>query len=86
LARYFVAYVASVVVDDPQVLNSRAFVEGIDFGDLRFDPESIRTRYALSLVEDESYPWSFDTTVMQRLRSDRGPVVVTQVTNGVVHV
>ena len=86
LARYFVAYVASVVCDDPQVLNSRGFVEGIDFGDLRFDPEAIRARWARRPAGDGAYPWSFDATVLERLRSECRPVMVSQATNGVVHV
>jgi flavin-dependent dehydrogenase len=85
LARYFVAYVSSVVLDDEQVVNNLAFVEGIDFGDLTFEPEAIRARYALCPSEDERYPWSFDTTVLERLRSDGRRVVAPAATNGVVH-
>ena len=77
LARYFVAYVCSVVVDDPHVVNSRSFVEGIDFKDLRFEPESIRASAALCPGDEKPYPWSFDTSVLERLRSQRGPVMIS---------
>jgi flavin-dependent dehydrogenase len=86
LARYFVAYVSSVVVDDPQVLNNRAYVEGIDLDDLSFDPAAMRARYDLCSACDDPQTWSFDATVLERLRTDRGPVGVTQGANGVVHV
>jgi hypothetical protein len=85
LARYFVAYVASVVLDDPQVVNSREFVEGIDLGDLRFDPEAMRARHALCSASDEPYPWSFDTTVLERLRSPRRVVMACQAAHGVAY-
>jgi flavin-dependent dehydrogenase len=83
LARYFVAYASSVVVDDPQAVNSRAFVEAIDLDDLRFDPEVIRSRYEICSSRDEPYGWTFDTTVLERLRSEGGPVLAAQVSNGV---
>jgi hypothetical protein len=85
LARYFVAHVASVVLDDPHVVNNRAFVEGIDLHGLRFDPEAFRARYELCPSRDEPYAWSFDATVLERLRSGRRPVMAAQASNGVVH-
>jgi flavin-dependent dehydrogenase len=85
LARFFVAHVSSVVVDDPQLVNSRAFVEAIDLEDLRFDPEAIRTRYEVCSSRDEPYAWTFDTTVLERLRSEGGLVLAVGGSNGAVH-
>jgi flavin-dependent dehydrogenase len=85
LARFIVAYTASVVLDDPRVVDSREFVEGIDFSDLQFDPQAIRARSVVCSAGPEPYRWSFDTTVLERFRSDRGRVLVSQTTNGVAH-
>src|SRR5262249_43515324 len=85
LARYFVAYVSSVVLDDLQVVNSRACGEGIDLEDLRFAPEAIRARYEPGPSLDEPHAWTFDTGVLERLRAERGPILTAQSSNGVVH-
>jgi flavin-dependent dehydrogenase len=85
LARYFVAYVSSVVTDDPQVVNSKRFVEGISLTDLQFDADAIRGRYALCPANDVAYRWTFDTTVLERLRSGQPAWLVAQATNGAAH-
>jgi flavin-dependent dehydrogenase len=85
LARYFVAYVSSVVADDPQLVDSGSFVRSIDFGRLQFDPESMCAQAALCPPGGDAYAWSFDTTVLNRLRSDRAPCMVSRVNSRAVH-
>jgi flavin-dependent dehydrogenase len=73
LARFVAAHIASVVVDDPRALRDRRYVEGFDLADLRFDPQAMRERWeACSGNGDgETYPWSFCSHVLDRLRPER---------------
>ena len=71
LARFIGAHVASVVLEDPRVLSSRAFVEGLDVAALDFDPESLRRRWQACAGDLELYPWPFDPSVMDRFRTPR---------------
>ena len=45
LMRWTAAHVASVVLGDEAVLTDRAFVEGFDLADLRFDPQAWAERW-----------------------------------------
>lgn len=70
-ARCIVAWTASVVVDDPRVLHSKEFIDGIDIDRLQFDPEALRARWATCEprnAETEPYDWGFDITVLEPLR------------------
>jgi flavin-dependent dehydrogenase len=75
LARYVAAHIASVVVDDPRALVDRRFVEGFDLDDLHFDPDAMRARWKECAGDGagagETYPWSFDPRVLDRLRPAR---------------
>ena len=82
LARFSLAYLSSVVVDDPAAVDHRGFVESIDPGDYPFDPEAIRERWRAARAAEaqageaggsggEPYPWSFDTSVVEKLREAR---------------
>lgn len=68
-ARFLVAWVYSVVSEDPQLLNSRVLVDEIDFSCLDFNPETIaanRERWRQSAGE---WKWSFCTSAMERFRN-----------------
>ena len=70
LARYIVAYVSSVVLADERVLTNRAFVEGIDLQNIRFDPGALYDRYIPCAEVTESYAWSFDPFVLGHLQTE----------------
>jgi flavin-dependent dehydrogenase len=70
LARYIVAYVSSVVLADERVLTNRAFVEGIDLQNFRFDPGAMYDRYVQCAGVTEPYAWSFDPSVLGHLQTE----------------
>ena len=79
LARLIGAHAASVVLDDPRVVTSRRFVEGMDPAALAFDPEAFAERWRACLAEEEAageggeaepWRWSFDAGVLDRFRTD----------------
>ena len=70
LARYIVAYVSSVVLADECVLTKRAFIEGIDLQNLRFNPGAIYDRYVQCAGVTEPYAWSFDPFVLGHLQTE----------------
>jgi flavin-dependent dehydrogenase len=70
LARYIVAYVSSVVLADERVLTNRAFVEGIDLQNFRFDPVAMYDRYVQCAGVTEPYAWSFDPSVLDHLQTE----------------
>src|SRR5215468_8866947 len=70
LARYIIAYVSSVVLADERVLTNRAFVEGIDLSNLRFDPGAMYDRYVQCTGVTEPYAWSFDPFVLRHLQTE----------------
>ncbi len=77
LARFVVAHAASVVLGERRVRSDRGFVQGIDLGAIRFDPEDFAVRWAACEernrsappTETEPYAWSFDPTVLDRFRA-----------------
>ncbi len=75
LARFITAHVAAVVLDDPTILRNRAFVEALDTDAISFDPQGWAATLERCLLQEEtgetaeSYPWSFDPTVMDRFRT-----------------
>jgi flavin-dependent dehydrogenase len=72
LARFCLAYLSSVVVDDPAALHHQAFVAGIDLDDYPFDPEAIRRRWAAARRRRSgTYAWPFDATAMEKFRAAR---------------
>jgi flavin-dependent dehydrogenase len=75
LARFIVAHVSSVVLAERGVLTDAAFVEGIDLGGLRFDPDGMRDRYRAGAGSRGAYAWSFDPFVFDRFRGDRLPAL-----------
>ena len=70
LARYFVAYMCSMVLEDKDVLTNRQFVEQIDLGHLTFDPEAMRRQYEVCADDTEPYAWSFDPSALEAFREE----------------
>jgi 2-polyprenyl-6-methoxyphenol hydroxylase-like FAD-dependent oxidoreductase len=73
-ARFIVAHVASVVVNDERLLTNPAFVKSIDLRRLRFDPDEMQARYAAVKTAD-GYTWSFDPGVLRRFRTESRPTL-----------
>ena len=59
LARYFLAYMCSIVLEDKSVLTNHAFINAIDLGDFAFDVEAIRQHYETHRESGVPYQWSF---------------------------
>ncbi len=87
LARFIVAHISSMVLQDESVLANRAFVESIDLRNFRFDPEELRARYAEFAGATEHYMWSFDSKVLNLFRMDSKsqPSEAYHMPEGVVH-
>jgi hypothetical protein len=80
LARFLVAHVASVALDEPRVVRSRRFVSGIDLEEIRFEPEAWAERWARCEAsgadgagDREVQEWSFDPGVLDRFRTPAAP-------------
>ncbi|MBM3262226.1 MAG: tryptophan 7-halogenase [candidate division Zixibacteria bacterium] len=69
LARFIVAHINADVVGDSRALTNRLFVETIDLNKLSFDVEEIRARYGMYSASTASYEWSFDSCVLDKLRT-----------------
>ncbi|MEM9596873.1 MAG: hypothetical protein AAGD06_21565 [Acidobacteriota bacterium] len=70
MALFIAAHVASVVLDDPKVLTSRAYVEALDVNDLSFDPGAMAARWAEHRDDPGLQEWSFDPFVLERFRTE----------------
>lgn len=68
LSNYIVTYVSSIVLNDPDILTNRLFIEQIDLKSLKFDPEDMRRQALASEGTVEPYVWSFDPYVMEQFR------------------
>ncbi|HRC84290.1 MAG TPA: lycopene cyclase family protein [Thermoanaerobaculia bacterium] len=77
LARFLYARIASVVLDEPRVLESAAFVAGIDPAALRFDPEEMARRWEAARLGPERHRWSFDPAIIERFPTRRLPAAAT---------
>jgi 2-polyprenyl-6-methoxyphenol hydroxylase-like FAD-dependent oxidoreductase len=73
LARFTFAHASSVVLCDECALTNRAFVEGIDPENMRFDPEEIRARYAAHAASEEFYEWRLDPFMLGAFRTPARP-------------
>ena len=83
LARFILAYVSSAVLEEPAVLTSRAFVEGINLKEMRFDPEGMRQRWMSCSGSKERHDWGFDPAALGSFRTPLaqvagGPMPVPQ--------
>src|SRR2546425_2245227 len=67
-ARFIVAYICSIVLQDKQVLMNQSFVSGIRLLNMKFDPVEIRQSYASHAGCGEQYQWCLDPAVMEKFR------------------
>jgi flavin-dependent dehydrogenase len=73
LARFIVAHISSIVLNDRRVLTNAPFIESIGWEDLRFDPDELHDRYRTYAPSDQEYQWSFHPFVLDRFRTDPVP-------------
>ncbi|HEX6464202.1 MAG TPA: hypothetical protein VFZ98_07115, partial [Vicinamibacterales bacterium] len=57
LALYTAAHIYAMVLDAPELVRNRAFLEQLDLERLSFDPERMHSEYALFAASAEPYPW-----------------------------
>ena len=69
LARMIVAWIGSRVVDDPEALHDRAFVDGFDLDNLRFEPEATRRRWSEVRGSAGRKEWRYDPSLLERFRT-----------------
>jgi flavin-dependent dehydrogenase len=69
MARYVTAWIAAHVLEEPELLHRRAFVESLDLARLEFDPEGWRQLREASRGCSDPYPWSLDPEAMRPFRS-----------------
>ena len=84
LARFVVAHVYSVVLDDERALINRAFVQSINPYDFRFDLDAMREHYAKFADSTDEYQWSFDPFVLQRFRAETEEIRLNEPSMGQV--
>jgi flavin-dependent dehydrogenase len=77
MARFMVAWVAAAVVGDPALVCRAAFVSALDPARVVFDPEAFARLAAATASEHETWKWSFDPHILQRLRGTSGVAVST---------
>ncbi len=70
MARFIVAHIAAVVVEDERALLNRTFVESIEPENETFDVDELRSRYAQCIADRNLYRWSFDPCVLRRFVSE----------------
>ena len=68
MARYVTAWIAAHVLEEPELLHRRAFVESLDLTRLDFDPDDWRQLSEASRGSTESYSWSLDPEAMRPFR------------------
>jgi len=68
LARFIFAWVASRAVGDEKLLTNRGYVESIDLGKFKFDPEEIRQDWSEHSKSQELYEWSFAPCPLKKFR------------------
>ncbi|MDY7094404.1 MAG: hypothetical protein SX243_15645, partial [Acidobacteriota bacterium] len=76
LARFVAAHVASVVLDRPEAVYDRGFVEALPLARLRFEPEAWEELWRQHGGEaagskGETYPWALDPSVVQVFHDHR---------------
>ncbi|MCG8462755.1 MAG: hypothetical protein MI919_41245, partial [Holophagales bacterium] len=69
-ARFLATHIMAVVLDEPAVYTSRAFVESLELDSLSFDPESFRRRWAEHRDDPRTWEWTFCHKALDRFRTE----------------
>ncbi|MBT4136452.1 MAG: hypothetical protein HOE48_00995 [Candidatus Latescibacteria bacterium] len=69
LAKYFVAYMCSVLMNDKSILRNRRFIQGIDLEHLVFDLDALQQRYLACVDGIQDYEWSFNSDALEVFRT-----------------
>ena len=60
MAKFIVAHVNSVVLEEGRALTNGSFIESIDLKDLTFDPARMRAEYSMHSGSEQNYPWTLN--------------------------
>lgn len=69
LARFFVTYMCSVLLNDKSIMTNRSFIEGLDLENLTFDLDALEQHYHSCVEGVQDYEWSFDQDALEVFRS-----------------
>ena len=64
-ARWILAHVHAVVLDDPGVLHNASFLNSLKLRETVFDPERMRAAYAAHAGNTEMYHWNLDPCALE---------------------
>jgi hypothetical protein len=68
-ARFVVVWIHSFVLNDADLVTSRALAEGVDFNNLQFDAEAMSDDHERLQDSVGEWSWSFCPSAMERFRS-----------------
>ncbi|MEQ1830578.1 MAG: FAD-dependent oxidoreductase [Pirellula sp.] len=83
MAKFIVAYIFSVVLDDERLLTNGSFVESIDLKNLVFDPACMQRHYDLHCDSAHTYAWKLNPHALRSFSpctaraDDSIPTIVT---------
>lgn len=69
-ARFIIAHVCAVALDDESLLTNRAFIESIDLNSFSFDLTELRERAETCVEEKEIYEWSFNPHTLKCFKAE----------------
>lgn len=81
-ARYLMAHIDAVVLDDPQVRTHASYIEAVDPRTRIFDPNTMKQQLLLSSESEEPWPWSFCPALLERLFRPVGEFVAVPTQGG----
>jgi flavin-dependent dehydrogenase len=64
-ARYILAHIHAVVLEDPNVLRNASFVSSLKLRDAVFDPDAMRASYAAHAGSQEVYAWNLNPFALE---------------------
>lgn len=70
-ARFILAHICAVTLDDESLLTNRAFIESIDLNSFCFDLETLRTRTEACADEKEIYEWTFNPRFLDCFKAEQ---------------
>jgi len=66
-ARFLIAHIDAVVLNDPEVRTRRSYIEAIEPGTRNFDPHAMKQRLLVTDTCAEPWSWSFCPALLERL-------------------
>lgn len=75
-SKFIVVHITAQVLGDESVYTNRAFAESIDLGNLTFNPQQMRTRYAACPKDGEPMKWCVCPSVFRRFATELRPAMM----------